>query len=53
MQIHELPATTTFDDSTVLAVENVSGTTNVTSKVTLFLYSMHLEVLHLLHMYTS
>ena len=34
MQIHELPATTTFDDSTVLPIENSSGNAYVTSKLT-------------------
>lgn len=34
MQISGLPSTTTFDDNTVIAVENVVGGSNVTSKLT-------------------
>lgn len=34
MQISDLPSTTTFDDNTVLAIENAAGGSNVTSKVT-------------------
>lgn len=34
MQISDLPSTTTFDDNTVLAIENAAGGSNVASKVT-------------------